>query len=95
MVTSARDGRLYLLSSDTGGQLKVFPTEGPILGGVTVSGSLALFGSDDTGFYAYDLEQKEMSWRLKTPGPVRQPAVVVSGRAYFGGTDSLYAVDLE
>ncbi|HEX7899582.1 MAG TPA: PQQ-binding-like beta-propeller repeat protein [Planctomycetota bacterium] len=95
VVTSAKDGRVYMLAEATGVPQGVYPTDGPILGGVTVAGSLALFGSDDTSFYAYDLEQKALSWRLKTPGPVRQPAVVVGGRAYFSGTDSLFAVDLE
>jgi outer membrane protein assembly factor BamB len=95
VVTSARDGKVYLLAAETGAPQGVFATEGPILGGVTVAGSLALFGSDDTSFYAYDLELRTLSWRLKTPGRIRQPAVVVGSRAYFGGEDSLFAVDLE
>lgn len=95
VLSSARDGRVYLLSAATGEKQGEFAAEGPILGGVAVSGNLALFGSDDHSFYAYDVERRDLTWRLKAPGRLRQSAVVVGGRVYFGGDDSLYAVDLE
>ncbi len=95
VVSSARDGRIYLLSAATGERQGDFAAEGPILGGVTISGSLALFGSDDRSFYAYDLERRELTWRLRGLGRVRQPAVVTGGRVYFSGEDSLYAVDID
>jgi eukaryotic-like serine/threonine-protein kinase len=59
------------------------------------AGTLFL-GSDNTEFYAFDLEQRAVKWRFVTGARIRSGAALTADRVFFASDDgSLYALDRE
>ena len=53
------------------------------------------FGTDDSTFYAFDIESREVKWRFHTGGIIRSGAVVVDEHVIFASDDGyLYSLDL-
>ena len=54
------------------------------------------FGSDDSTFYAFDIEAREVKWRFHTGGMIRSGAEVIGDNVVFASDDGfLYALALE
>ena len=54
------------------------------------------FGTDDSRFYAFDIESREVKWRFRTGGIIRSGAVVVGEHVVFASDDGyLYSLDLD
>jgi outer membrane protein assembly factor BamB len=54
------------------------------------------FGSDDSTFYALDIEKQEVRWQVKTGGIIRSAADIAGGTVLFGSDDGfLYALAAE
>ena len=96
VVAAARDGRVYFLSAATGETVGTFDDpQGPIQGGVTTVGPLAVFGSDDQWLYAYDVGRQDLAWRLRSNGRIRLAPVQNGNRILFTSEDNLYSVALD
>jgi outer membrane protein assembly factor BamB len=94
VCAASREGRVSFLDAASGESLWTFDAQGPIQGGVSSSGSLLLFGSDDQSVYAFDLSLRSLAWRLKVKGKVRMAPVVGKGAAFFGNDEGVYSVEL-
>ena len=54
------------------------------------------FGSDDSTFYAFDIESREVKWRFHTGGMIRSGAEIIGKVVVFASDDGfLYALALE
>src|SRR5262245_65643684 len=47
VCAAAREGKVYFLNAATGATLRTYEAQGSIQGGVSIAGTLVLFGSDD------------------------------------------------
>lgn len=89
------DGTLYALEPETGQVRWEFPTDGQLIGGVTVSEDGIYFGSTDGKVYALNLEGSEM-WAkpFKTGDAVESTPTLDGGTLYVTSLDSkLYALN--
>jgi len=69
---------------------------GQIWAPLTYHDGVLYFGTDDSRFYAFDLETREVAWRFKTGGIIRSGAEVVDQRVVFASDDGyLYSLDLD
>jgi len=94
LYVSGRDGRLFFLDAGTGESTGIYNAGSPILGGLAVSDTLLLFGSEDQVFTAFDTTRATPLWKFRANERLRCPAVVSEGVAYFCGQASLFAIDL-
>jgi len=94
VCVAVRDGKVHFLDFATGDSLWTYEAQGPIQGGVSVVGSLVLFGSDDQSVYAFDLSFRALAWKLKVKGKVRLAPVAGKGAAFIGNDEGIYAVEL-
>ncbi len=95
VLAGAKDGRVHFRDAATGEPVATYETQGAIVGGVVVAGSLALFASEDQGLYAFDVAGRSLAWRYRAGGRIQAPPVVGGGRAYFVAGESLHAVALD
>lgn len=59
-----------------------------------IRGDTIFFGSDDSNFYALDMQTGYMEWIFQTRGPVNSVPFVDDSTVYFGSNDGhVYAVD--
>jgi len=69
---------------------------GQIWAPLTYHDGVLYFGTDDSRFYAFDLETREVVWRFKTGGMIRSGAEVVDEHVVFASDDGyLYSLDLD
>jgi outer membrane protein assembly factor BamB len=94
LYVSGKDGRVFFLDAGTGESTGLYNAGSPILGGLTVSDTLLLFGSEDQVFTAFDTTRATPLWKFRANERLRCPAVVSEGVAYFCGQASLFAIDL-
>ncbi|MBI3854694.1 MAG: PQQ-binding-like beta-propeller repeat protein [Planctomycetes bacterium] len=94
VCAALREGKVHFLTAATGAPQLTFEASGPIQGGVSVSGTLVLFGSDDQYVYAFDLSLRSLAWRLKVKGRVKLAPAAGNAAAYIGNDEGLYAVEL-
>lgn len=89
------DGTLYALERDTGAVRWKFQTDGPLIGGVTVSDGTVYFGSSDGNVYAVDIESGDQRWQpFETDKEVWARPTVAGGTLYVTSLDGrLYALD--
>lgn len=69
---------------------------GQIWAPLTYHEGVLYFGTDDSRFYAFDIETREVIWRFKTGGIIRSGAEVVAEHIVFASDDGyLYSLDLD
>ena len=66
-----------------------FQADGAIISSAIVFEDKVLFGSDDSNFYALNVENGQPEWIVETGGQVRSSPMVADGVVYFGGDDKL------
>ena len=66
-----------------------FQADGAIISSAIVFEDKVLFGSDDSNFYALNVETGQPEWIVETGGQVRSSPMVADGVVYFGGDDKL------
>jgi outer membrane protein assembly factor BamB/tetratricopeptide (TPR) repeat protein len=94
VCAATRDGKVHFLNAATGATLWTYEAQSAIQGGVSASGSLVLFGSDDQTVYAFDLSLRSLAWRLKVKGKVKLAPVPGKGAAYIATDEGVTAVEL-
>src|SRR6185295_20260563 len=94
VCVALREGKVHFLDAATGDSLWTYEAQGPIQSGVSASGSLVFFGSDDQSVYAFDLSYRALAWKLKIKGKVRLAPVAGKGSAYIGNDEGIWAVEL-
>ncbi len=104
-IIAAISGLLLVLSN--GPALAQFrPDPGDLLWSQEIGGQLwaplthhegtLYFGSDDSTFYAFDIEDREVIWRFHTGGMIRSGAEVIGDNVVFASDDGfLYALALD
>jgi len=66
---------------------------GPIWAPLVRHGGDLYIGSDDSVFYAFDIERREVKWRFETGGIIRSGAEIAGGKVFFASDDGfLYAL---
>jgi outer membrane protein assembly factor BamB len=94
VLVGTKDGKVHFRDAATGEPMATYETQGAIVGGLARVGTLALFTSEDSYLYAFDLSARSLAWRYKAEGRIRTPPVVGEGRVYFVAGESLYAIEL-
>lgn len=105
ILTAALSSLLLVLSTGTAlAQLRPDPGDllwsqeigGQIWAPLTYHNGVLYFGTDDSRFYAFDIETREVVWRFKTGGMIRSGAEVVDEHVVFASDDGyLYSLDLD
>ena len=105
ILTAAFSGLLLVLSTGPAlAQLRPEPGDllwsqeigGQIWAPLTHHDGVLYFGTDDSRFYAFEIETREVVWRFKTGGIIRSGAEVVDEHVVFASDDGyLYSLDLE
>ena len=88
----------YMLSTPQDGAFKwKYPTQQRVVSSPAVAAqeNLVVFGSMDNQLYALDMRTGQVSWSVRTGGPVQSSPSIAHGHVFFGSDDGrLYAVRL-
>jgi outer membrane protein assembly factor BamB len=94
VCAAVREGKVHFLNASTGATLWTYEAQSVIQGGVSVAGSLVLFGTDDQFVHAFDLSLRSLAWRLKVKGKVKLAPVPGKGAAYVATDEGITSVEL-
>jgi outer membrane protein assembly factor BamB len=96
VLLTSFDQHLHAFERTTGHKVPGFGVDGAIVGGVTIYGDTAYFGSADHRVYALDVATRELVWDdpFSTENWVWSAPAVDEDRVYVGGMDHhVYAID--
>ncbi len=84
---------LRAISVDTGNEISLFKTNGPIMSSPKICGDALYFGSFDNCVYAVSLNCK-LLWKFETGDRVASSPAIYNGLVYIGSSDNnLYALN--
>jgi outer membrane protein assembly factor BamB len=97
----ANTGVLYESNYDLSEVKDIFKTDLPSFSALTLNGDILYFGEglhdhNKTNFYAYDLKNKKLVFKVATQGHIERPPLIQNNIAFIGlGPDGLGALDLK
>ena len=73
-----------------------FTVKSPVYASPVADENTAYFGSNDSSFYAVDIETGKLNWVFQTKGEIRSTALIVDNKIYFiSGDGKLYCISKE
>lgn len=91
------DGVLHAVDRESGKKRWTFPTDGEVVGGVTVFGERGVFGSHGGKLYSLNLADGTAAWEFETRGPVNASPTIGESFTFVTGCDQpiMRVVDIE
>jgi outer membrane protein assembly factor BamB len=97
VLAGDEDGTLHAIDRKTGQRRWSLPTEGEVVGGVSLRGSRLVFGSHGQKLYCLETATGEVVWEFDTQGPVNGSPTIADRFTFVTGCDQpiLRVVDLD
>ncbi len=81
------DGVMHAINRETGRKSWTLPTDGEVVGGVTVVGDRAIFGSHGSKLFSLNLADGSIVWEFETRGPVNASPTIGGNFTFVTGCD--------
>jgi outer membrane protein assembly factor BamB len=88
VYVASNDGTLHAIDPSTGAERWHVALGAPSLGGMSLSGGLAVVATD-SGLVAVSLERHEVAWQAPDAGTLRGTPAIVDGMVFAGSTAGL------
>ncbi len=81
------DGVMHAIDRETGTKRWTLPTDGEVVGGVTIVGERAIFGSHGGKLFSLNLADGSIGWEFETRGPVNASPTIGENFTFVTGCD--------